>query len=91
MNIEIEMENGGIKVYSAVPMLAGKSPAERVLMGEDPNKVFAAQERFKKVNGIKDDGTKAPFGTLRKLIFGVNFNDIKTSDGRADSRKLIIK
>lgn len=78
----VKMEQDGIKVFSAIPMLAGMSPAERVLRGENPDKVFAAQEKFKDVNNIKDDGTKAPFGTLKKLIFGTDFNNIKTSDGR---------
>lgn len=64
----VKMENGGIKVYSAVPMLAGKSPAERILMGEDPNKIFAAQETFKKVNGFKDDGTKAQLGKQKTIV-----------------------
>lgn len=63
----VKMGNDGVKVYSAVPMLAGKSPAERVLMGEDPNKVFAAQETFKKVNGLKDDGTKAQLGKQKTI------------------------
>ena len=71
-----------LRVFSAEPILDGVSPSQLVVRGVNPDKVFAAQERFKQVNGIKDDGTKAQFGTLRKLIFGVNFNDIKTSDGR---------
>ena len=86
----LEVEDGEVvhvgdkelRVFSAEPILDGVSPSQLVVRGVNPDKVFAAQERFKKVNGIKDDGTKAPFGTLRKLIFGVNFNDIKTSDGR---------
>lgn len=86
----LEVEDGEVvhvgdkelRVFSAEPILGGVSPSQLVVRGVNPDKVFAAQERFKKVNGIKDDGTKAPFGTLRKLIFGVNFNDIKTSDGR---------
>lgn len=79
----VKMENGGIKVYSAVPMLAGKSPAERVLMGEDPNKVFAAQETFKKVNGFKDDGTKARLGK-RKYI---GSNEKTAAKQNADVRR----
>lgn len=86
----LEVEDGEVvhvgdkelRVFSAEPILGGVSPSQLVVRGVNPDKVFAAQERFKRVNGIKDDGTKAPFGTLRKLMFGVNFNDIKTSDGR---------
>ena len=86
----LEVEDGEVvhvgdkelRVFSAEPILGGVSPSQLVVRGVNPDKVFAAQERFKQVNGIKDDGTKAPFGTLKKLIFGADFNDIKTSDGR---------
>lgn len=50
--------NKHIEVFSAQPFLNGKSPAQRVLDGENPNVVFNAQERFKKRNKINDDGTK---------------------------------
>lgn len=79
----VKMGNDGVKVYSAVPMLAGKSPAERVLMGEDPNKVFAAQEKFKKINGLKDDGTKARLGK-RKYI---GSNEKTAAKQNADVRR----
>lgn len=78
----VHVGNKELRVFSAEPILGGVSPSELVVRGVNPDKVFAAQERFKQVNGIKDDGTKAPFGTLKKLIFGVDFKDIKTSDGR---------
>ena len=47
-----------IKVFSSVPFLNGKSPAQKVLGGENPNVVFKQQELFKDRNGINDDGTK---------------------------------
>ena len=47
-----------IKVFSSVPFLNGKSPAQKVLGGENPNAVFKQQELFKDRNGINDDGTK---------------------------------
>ena len=47
-----------IKVFSSVPFLNGKSPAQKVLGGENPNTVFKQQEQFKDRNGINDDGTK---------------------------------
>lgn len=86
----LEVEDGEVvhvgdkelRVFSAEPILGGVSPSQLVVRGVNPDKVFAAQEKFKQVNGIKDDGTKAPFGTLKKLVFGADFNDIKTSDGR---------
>ena len=50
--------NKNVEVFSAQPFLNGKSPAQRVMSGENPNAVFNAQERFKKRNKINDDGTK---------------------------------
>ena len=47
-----------VKVFSSVPFLNGKSPAEKVMEGDNPNDVFDAQESFKKRNKINDDGTK---------------------------------
>lgn len=87
----VKMENGGIKVYSAVPMLAGKSPAERVLMGEDPNKVFAAQETFKKVNGFKDDGTKARLGRQKAVVNAYNNSLIKGSKNTNNKSKNLVE
>lgn len=87
----VKMENGGVKVYSAVPMLAGKSPAERVLMGEDPNKVFAAQETFKKVNGLKDDGTKAQLGKQKTIVNMDNNPLVKMFRGTNNKPNNLIK
>lgn len=47
-----------IKVFSAQPFLNGKSPAQRIMQGDNPDNVFNAQERFKKRNKLNDDGTK---------------------------------
>ena len=58
----MKLDENNVKVFSAVPFLNGKSPVEKILGGENPNKVFAQQERFKKVNKINDDGTKAKLG-----------------------------
>lgn len=55
-----------LKVYSSVPFLNGVSPAEKLLGGENPNKVFDEQQRFKKVNNIKDDGSKKAMGGLSR-------------------------
>lgn len=53
----IEEEGDTVKVYSDEPMLNGKSPAYLLYRGVNPDVVFAAQERFKKANRIKDDGS----------------------------------
>lgn len=62
----LEVEDGevmhisdkNVKVFSSVPFLNGKSPAQKVLGGENPDAVFKQQESFKDRNGINDDGTK---------------------------------
>ena len=56
-----------IKVFSSVPFLNGKSPAQKVLGGENPNTVFKQQEQFKDRNGINDDGTKKNNRTKAKM------------------------
>lgn len=47
-----------VKVFSSVPFLNGESPAEKVMKGDSPDKVFNAQEKYKDKNNINDDGTK---------------------------------
>lgn len=62
----LEVEDGevmhigqkNIEVFSAQPFLNGKSPAQRIMDGENPSKVFNAQERYKDKNKINDNGTK---------------------------------
>lgn len=62
----LEVEDGEImhigknevKVFSSVPFLNGKSPAQKVIGGENPNKVFNQQEEFKDKHNMNDDGTK---------------------------------
>lgn len=55
-----------IKVFSSVPFLNGKSPAQKVLGGENPDAVFKEQEAFKDRNGLNDDGTKKRMGGLSR-------------------------
>lgn len=54
----VETNSNELKVYSAQPILNGASPAQLVMGGANPNKVFKAQEDFKDRNRINDDGTK---------------------------------
>lgn len=54
----VHTSKNSIKVFSAVPMLNGKSPAEKVTNGENANKVFKEQEEFKDRNNFNDDGSK---------------------------------
>lgn len=60
-----------IKVFSSVPFLNGESPAEKVMKGNNPNKVFNAQERYKDINNINDDGTKNNRNRKNKSRYGI--------------------
>lgn len=63
-----------VKVFSSVPFLNGESPAEKVMKGNNPNKVFNAQERYKDVNDINDDGTKNNRNRKNKSRYGTKKN-----------------
>lgn len=69
----IQMKPKELRVLSAQKGIGtgNISPAQAVLNGANPDKVFQAQENFKDRNRINDDGTKAELGikeTLRKLF-----------------------
>lgn len=66
-----------VKVFSAVPFLNGESPAEKVIKGNNPNKVFNAQERYKDVNNINDDGTKNNRNRKNKSRYGTKKNSFE--------------
>ena len=64
----VETNGNELKVYSAQPILNGASPAQLVMGGANPNKVFKAQEDFKDRNRINDDGTKAKYGKEKYVV-----------------------
>lgn len=66
-----------VKVFSSVPFLNGESPAEKVIKGNNPNKAFNAQERYKDVNNINDDGTKNNRNRKNKSRYGTKKNDFE--------------
>ena len=66
-----------IKVFSSVPFLNGESPAEKVIKGNNPNKVFNAQERYKDINNINDDGTKNSRNRKNKSRYGTKKNSFE--------------
>lgn len=77
--------NKDIKVFSSLPFLNGKSPAQRVISGENPNAVFNAQEKYKDRNNINDDGTrkKKMGGLSRSKDYGSKskpYPNVKKSD-----------
>lgn len=74
----VHTSKNSIKVFSAVPMLNGKSPAEKIINGENANKVFKEQEEFKNKNNYNDDGSKKYQNGGKKLLF----TSLKTTNDR---------
>lgn len=65
-----QKKNGALRIFSAQPILGnGMSPAQAILRGYNKDKVFNAQQAFKKRNGLKDDGSKAQIGGY----YGANY------------------
>lgn len=80
-----------VQVFSSVPFLKGESPAQKVLGGENPTKVFQQQENFKDRNKINDDGTKkkAMGGLSRKKDYGSSkkpYPKVKSNDFAGGNR-----
>lgn len=58
-----QKKNGALRIFSAQHILSnGMSPAQAILRGYNKDKVFNAQQAFKRRNGLKDDGDKAKWG-----------------------------
>ena len=93
---DLEVENGelmkidknNMTIVSNAPIMNGISPAEYALGGlkdgtftDRFKEGFKYQEKYKDINGLKDDGTKANFGIFKKLFNGENKKD--------DTKKLV--
>lgn len=92
----VHTSKNSIKVFSAVPMLNGKSPAEKVINGENANKVFKEQEEFKDRNNFNDDGSKKYQNGGKKRYIGGSTNEARqkyfdTDKELTDSVKVIAK
>ena len=61
----IQNTGDGVRVFSAEPMLGGQSPAQLLYGGANPNAVFAAQEHWKDVHKVNDDGSHYKKGGKR--------------------------
>ena len=58
-----QKKNGALRIFSAQPILAnGMSPAQAVISGANKDKVFTAQQQFKKRNHLSDGGDRAKWG-----------------------------
>lgn len=81
---DLEVENNEVmqmlpnetRVFSSVKMLGGNSPAELVASGVNPNMVFNAQEEYKRINRIKDDGSRYKEGGRKRAKEGTNKDEI---------------
>lgn len=70
----VQTSPDSLKVFSSIPFLYGESPANLVMSGANPNDVFNAQERYKDINKLNDDGTrKKRNGGNKKLDSLVNY------------------
>lgn len=75
---QIEAENGEVaqkkgrelRIFSDQPMLNGISPADAVEAGYNPDEIFAAQEIYKQMLGIKNDGSSYKCGGRKKKVNG---------------------
>lgn len=92
----VHTSKNSIKVFSAVPMLNGKSPAEKIINGENANKVFKEQEEFKDRNNFNDDGSKKYQNGGKRRYIGGSTNEARqkyfdTDKELTDSIKVIAK
>ena len=66
-----QKKNGALRIFSAQPILGnGMSPAQAILRGYNKDKVFNAQQQFKRRNSLKDDGNTYKKGGRCKLRNG---------------------
>lgn len=87
----VETNGNELKVYSAQPILNGVSPAQLVMGGANPNKVFKAQEDFKDRNGINDDGTKAKYGKEKYVVKSDNTRVTPIMESPRNSGEKLVK
>ena len=92
----VHTSKNSIKVFSAVPMLNVKSPAEKIINGENANKVFKEQEEFKDRNNFNDDGSKKYQNGGKRRYIGGSTNEARqkyfdTDKELTDSVKVIAK
>ena len=60
-----QKKNGALRIFSAQPILGnGISPAQAIMRGANKDKVFNAQQQFKRRNHLSDSGGKLRNGGL---------------------------
>lgn len=58
-----QKKNDALRIFSAQPILGGISPAQAIMSGANKDRVFNAQQQFKRIHHLSDDGSKAKHGT----------------------------
>jgi hypothetical protein len=90
----IEVEDGEVmhltkkstKVFSALPIINGNSPADLVMSGENPSAVFDAQEDFKDRNDLNNDGTSKHLALGGQGYIGGKPNEVRAKVLKQDKR-----
>ena len=59
-----QKKNGALRIFSAQSILGGISPAQAVMSGANKDRVFNAQQQFKRIHHLSDDGNKLRNGGL---------------------------
>lgn len=84
----VKIDGNTMKILSTVPMANGESPANRVLKGEDPNKVFDSQEQFKDRNNLNNNSDYGKLGLSKRNIKArdvASNNDARSSIGSSNT------
>lgn len=74
-----QKKNGALRIFSAQPILDnGMSPAQAVMSGANKDRVFNAQQQFKRRNYLSDGGGKADAVDALRLAGLHGRSDVKT-------------
>lgn len=83
-----QKKNGALRIFSAQPILGhGMSPAQAILRGYNKDKVFNAQQAFKRRNGLKDDGRSQFIYRAGKYN---NYSTIKETNAKKERLNRIV-
>lgn len=84
----VKIDGNTMKILSTVPMTNGESPANRVLKGENANKVFESQEQFKDRNNLNNNSDYGKLGLSKRNIKArdvASNNDARSSIGSSNT------
>lgn len=84
----VKIDKNTMKILSTVPMANGESPANRVLKGENANKVFESQEQFKDRNNLNNNSDYGKLGLSKRNIKArdvASNNDARSSIGSSNT------